>query len=141
MIKVQHENEEAWWKGRQALIEKQKSRKEGQKKLDEVLKLVGGAASTGTSNASPEEMAKELETFDMKVYRAQIQMVKEFTSRLRSLGVPFFGTKSDLVRIAGKEIVGNGNEGPKDEKGMIDEAELVKLQKRMLAILEDLCSD
>jgi len=37
MIKVQHEHEEQWWKGREALIEKQKSRKEGQKKLDDVL--------------------------------------------------------------------------------------------------------
>jgi len=37
LIKVQHENEENWFKGRQGLIEKQKARKEGQKKLDEVL--------------------------------------------------------------------------------------------------------
>jgi L-rhamnose mutarotase len=37
MIKVQHEHEQQWWKGREALIEKQKSRKEGQKKLDDVL--------------------------------------------------------------------------------------------------------
>jgi hypothetical protein len=37
MIKVQHEHEEQWWNGREALIEKQKSRKEGQKKLDDVL--------------------------------------------------------------------------------------------------------
>jgi hypothetical protein len=37
MIKVQHEHEEQWWKGREALIEKQKARKEGQKKLDDVL--------------------------------------------------------------------------------------------------------
>jgi len=37
MIKLQHENEQNWFKGRQALIEKQMARKEGQKKLDEVL--------------------------------------------------------------------------------------------------------
>jgi L-rhamnose mutarotase len=37
MIKIQQENEEQWWKGRQDLMEKQKVRKEGQKKLDEVL--------------------------------------------------------------------------------------------------------
>lgn len=37
MIKVQHEHEEQWWKGREALIEKQKARKEGQKKLNDVL--------------------------------------------------------------------------------------------------------
>jgi hypothetical protein len=103
---------------------------------------VGAAASTGTSSADPEELAKELETFDMKVYRAQMQMVKEFTSKLRSLGVPFFGTKVELVRIPNKETDGAGGlKGPKDEKGLVDEAELVKMQKKMLAMLEDLCSD
>ena len=37
MIKNQHEHEELWFRGREALIEKQKVRKEGQKKLDDVL--------------------------------------------------------------------------------------------------------
>jgi len=37
MIKTQHEHEEQWFNGRKALIEKQKGREEGQKKLDEVL--------------------------------------------------------------------------------------------------------
>jgi hypothetical protein len=82
-------------------------------------------------------MAKELETFDMKVYKAQTQMVKEMMAALRKLGVPFFGTKSDLVRVAGKE----GGDDGKDGQGMIEEAELIKLQRRMLVILEDLCSD
>jgi len=37
MIKSQHEHEQQWWNGRQDLIERQKARKEGQKKLDDVL--------------------------------------------------------------------------------------------------------
>lgn len=37
MIKIQHEHEEQWWNGRVALIERQRARKEGQKKLDDVL--------------------------------------------------------------------------------------------------------
>jgi hypothetical protein len=37
MIKVQHEHEEQWWRGREALKKTQEARKEGQKKLDEVL--------------------------------------------------------------------------------------------------------
>lgn len=37
MMKVQREHEEQWWAGRETLIEKQKARKEGQKKLDDVL--------------------------------------------------------------------------------------------------------
>jgi hypothetical protein len=97
--------------------------------------------SIGNSNTSPEELANELETFDMKVYRAQMQMVREMNTKLRSLGVPFFGTKSELVRPAGKDVAGDGGHAPKDEKGMIDETDLVKLQRKMLAILEDLCTD
>jgi hypothetical protein len=105
-------------------------------------RLVGGTVGGGISNNSPEELAKELETFDMKVYRAQTQMAKEMNTRLRSLGVPFFGTTTELVRIAGKDrLEGRGVDGPKDEKGMINENELVKLQRRMLVILEDICTD
>lgn len=101
-------------------------------------KAVGGTAPTGASNTSPEELVKELETFDMKVYKAQMQMVREMNLKLRSFGIPFFGTRTDLVRPAGKEAA----EGvDPTEKGVIDEAELVKLQKKMLAILEDLCND
>jgi hypothetical protein len=158
MIKVQHEHEEQWWEGRKALIERQKARKEGQKKLDDVLyvhflslsiddsltacrKAVGGSTAAGTSNTSPEELEKELETFDMKVYKAQMQMVKEMSTKLRSLGVPFFGIKVDLVRPAGKESSGTEGRVAPEEKGMIDEVELVRLQRKMLAILEDLCND
>ena len=84
---------------------------------------------------------KELETFDMKVYRAQMQMVKEMSAKLRSLGIPFFGTRTDLVRPAGKEPSGMKGTVGLEEKGMIDEVDLVKLQEKMLAILEDLCND
>lgn len=74
----------------------------------------------------------------MKVHKAQMQMVREMSTRLRGFGVPFFGTKVDLVKPRGKE-----NEGGADvpQSGMIDELELVKLQRKMLALLEDLCSD
>lgn len=93
-----------------------------------------------STNTSLEDMARELETFDMKVYKAQIQMVREMTAKLRNLGVPFFGTKSELIRKNGSGSAG-GFKSPSEKDIMIDEAELVKLQRKMLAILEDLCSD
>jgi hypothetical protein len=37
MMKVQHDHEQQWWNGRQALVEKQNARLEGKKKLDDVL--------------------------------------------------------------------------------------------------------
>jgi hypothetical protein len=87
-------------------------------------------------------MAKELVDFDMKVYKAQVQMVTEMTARLRSLGVPFFGTKTELVRMRMKERAKEvGSHAWKDENRMIDEIELVELQRKMLALLEDLCSE
>lgn len=100
--------------------------------------------SSGSSNTSPEEIAKELAAFDMKVHKAQVQMVTEMTARLRSLGVPFFGTKTELVRVKGKlpdSAEERGPNPPKDGNGTIDETELMELQRKMLALLEDLCGD
>jgi Protein of unknown function (DUF2458) len=68
----------------------------------------------------------------MKVYRAQVQMVKEMSAKLKSFGVPFFGTKNDLVQRPGEAVV----EGKK-----ITEAELVELQRKMIVMLEDLCNE
>lgn len=90
---------------------------------------------------TPEELVRELETFDMKVHRAQLQMVKEMTARLRNFGIPFFGTRSELVIPSGKEEKDDGGGGRKLEPGMILEAELMKLQRKMLAMLEDLCNE
>jgi hypothetical protein len=66
--------------------------------------------------------------------------VREMTAKLRNLGVPFFGTKSELIRKNGFGSAG-GSKSPSEKDIMIDEAELVKLQRKMLAILEDLCSN
>ncbi|RFU27589.1 hypothetical protein B7463_g8764, partial [Scytalidium lignicola] len=141
MIKVQHEHEEQWWKSREALIERQKQRKEGQKKLDEVLKAVGGTPAQGVSSTDPEELAKELKTFDMKVWKAQTQMVEEMSSRLKAMGIPFFGTKPELIKKKDKDGVQANKDVLGEKSGMIDETQLLELQRKVLAILEDLCQD
>lgn len=76
----------------------------------------------------------------MKVYKAQLAMNREMSNKLRSLGVPFFGTRSDLVKPAGNEA-SEPHMDTKDGKAMIDEAELMNLQRRMLTMLEELCND
>ncbi len=81
---------------------------------------MGGATATGATNTTPEELAQELKTFDIKVYKAQLQMVREMTQRLRTLGIPFFGTKAELIRPAGKETGMGDGEG---SKGVMDELE------------------
>ena len=77
----------------------------------------------------------------MKVHKAQLQMVREMTTRLRNLGVPFFGTRSDLVIPRGKEEQEDGTGKGKLWQGKIREADLVELQRRILVILEDLCNE
>jgi hypothetical protein len=168
MIKVQHEHEEQWWAGRQDLLKRQSTRKESQRKLDEVLSVapllhhllcpscyldqlianrraVGGAVAE--KPAAEEDFAEELRIFDGKVYRAQVQMVKEMSAKLKGYGVPFFGIRGELVRREGEVKIGGVERGGKgvgvdgmDDK-RVGEAELVELQRRMIGILEDLCRE
>lgn len=80
---------------------------------------------------------EELRAFDGKVYRAQCQMVGEMGGKLQRLGIPFFGTRPELIRYDG------GVDGAADDEGMgggITESELLEMQRRMLGILEDLCA-
>ncbi|KFY54076.1 hypothetical protein V496_07328 [Pseudogymnoascus sp. VKM F-4515 (FW-2607)] len=133
LIQTQHEHETQWCAGRRELAMKIEARKVGQKKLDEVLRAVGGQVTeTPTSDG-----AEELRAFDGKVYRAQCQMVGEMGGKLHRLGVPFFGTRSELIRYDGGV---DGAADEKDEGGGITESELLEMQRRMLGILEDLCA-
>ena len=106
-------------------------------------RAVGGKVEAKEELAEQADSAQELTVFDAKVYRAQVQMVKEMSAKLKGLGVPFFGTRAELVRKQGQEEVNHvvrkseGCEG----SGNIDEGELVVLQRRMIGILEDLCSE
>jgi hypothetical protein len=89
-----------------------------------------------------EDFEEELRVFDGKVYRAQTQMVKEMSMKLKGLGVPFFGTKVELVRKRGEEDEKEEDKGNgKGEVKKIDEGQLVELQRKMIVILEDLCSE
>ncbi|OBU01220.1 hypothetical protein VE01_00683 [Pseudogymnoascus verrucosus] len=133
LIQTQHEHETQWCAGRRELAMKIEARKVGQKKVDEVLRAVGGQVTeTPTSDGT-----EELRAFDGKVYRAQCQMVGEMGGKLQRLGIPFFGTRAELIRYDG------GVDGAADDEGVgggITESELLAMQRRMLGILEDLCA-
>jgi len=62
------------------------------------------------------------------------EMIAATEKELKALGVPFFGTKEELIRRH------EGGVREKDE-GTIGEEELQGLRKRMLELLEDLCKD
>lgn len=167
LIQIQNAHETQWYAGRRALImasaDRSAERRRNQKKVDDMLKSLGTAPSVSSSTQStlptPEQEAEalktELEVFDVKVYRAQHEMVKEMTGKLRALGVPFFGTRSGLVVLRsrpesreGSAAEGDGNYEKEEQKkefekarerGRIHEMELVELQRKMLSILQDLC--
>ena len=109
------------------------SRDEKKRKLDSVLTSIGGnvIAPTGIS-ASELPPEKEMEIFDRKVHRACREMVKSAERELKGLEVPFFCTKEELIFRKGSGEM---------RKGMVDEEELVRLQKKMLELLEDLCGE
>jgi hypothetical protein len=103
--------------------------------------MVGGHASASNTGGAGKE-AEELKVFDMKVYRAQMQMVKEMSARLKNLGIPFFGTRTDLVILdSQRKSQGEAWAATERAKGRVDEVELVELQRRVLTILEDLVQD
>lgn len=144
-------------------------RRINQKKVDDMLKSLGTAPSLDAQSKLPtpeqeaEALTTELEVFDAKVYRAQHEMVKEMTGKLKALGVPFFGTRSGLVVLRsspgsreGSAIEGERGKGGRAEvknevekkereearaQGKINEMELVELQRKMLGILQDLCGE
>lgn len=60
-------------------------------------------------------------------------MVKEMSAKLKTLGIPFFGTRNDLVDRDPSAV----RDGTSD--GKISERELIALQRKVLGIIEDLC--
>ncbi|KAL9119774.1 MAG: hypothetical protein Q9187_003669 [Circinaria calcarea] len=145
LIDVQHQHERQWWEGREGLIKMQAGRVEGRKKVDDVLKAVGGKVDPTISGPTPEEDAAELARYDRKVYRACTEMVTATANELKSLGVPFFGIpQSSIVADEGtdnaprKQSTGATSGG---DENKLRRSELMELQKRMLELLEDLCKN
>lgn len=71
----------------------------------------------------------------MKVYKASVDMSKALDTELRHLGTPFFAIRSELV--GAEHSIGETVGKP----AAITKEELVKLQRRMLGLLEDLCKE
>ncbi|KAI9816368.1 MAG: hypothetical protein M1826_001835 [Phylliscum demangeonii] len=135
MVQTQHDDERRWWVAREDLIQKQKVRREDQKKLDDVL--------------CDEDDANELLLYDRKVHLTWSAMTKAYHEKLERMGVPFFGTRPQLIvkadggplTTAGVMVHGQGKgKGPAEEKG-IRQDELDKLQQRMFQLLEDLATE
>ncbi|KAI9793211.1 MAG: hypothetical protein M1816_000632 [Peltula sp. TS41687] len=146
------------WEGRQALLKKQEERKEGRKKLDDVLYALVYrsirphiALLADKHPGDTEDDANELLLYDRKVHRAAVEMVKAMSSELKDMGVPFFGTRSHLIEMGAATTAtssarntssgqGVDDGGTAPGKTTIDQRELGKLQRKMLEMLEDMCT-
>ncbi|KAI9757289.1 MAG: methylglyoxal reductase (NADPH-dependent) gre2 [Chaenotheca gracillima] len=140
MINVQHEHEKQWWAGRQDLIQRQKARVEGRKKLEDVLRTVGGDSSQDTPASTEEDNAREITMHNAKVYRASHDMVKAMSTEFKNLGIPFFGTQTRLVE-KGRALRDSEDQSYARLDGRIYEDDLLKLQRKMVEMLEDLCRE
>lgn len=89
----------------------------------------------------------ELATYDTKVHKASIEMAQAMMEELKTIGVPFFGVREELIQ---KELdplhVRMKSDTVKDGTRLVsrtgtNQGELMKLQRRMLELLEDMCKD
>ncbi|WEW59056.1 hypothetical protein PRK78_004524 [Emydomyces testavorans] len=145
LIRSQHDHEKKWWEAREALLSKQRSRAEKKQKLDEVLRSVGGAITTGPEMTAPEDDAAEIQAYDRKVYKATSDMSRALDVELRGLGIPFFAIKHDLVchqSVIEKNKADTGSSSKTMGKNnVLSTDELRLLQQRMFDLLEDLCKE
>lgn len=72
-----------------------------------------------------------------------MQMADAVIAELRGLGIPFFTLRKDLVQDTSSSTEGSQPRSQTESTGTvsspISKSELVKLQQRMLELLEDLC--
>lgn len=129
LIAEQHKHEEQWWAGREAIINKHKSRVDKQQEAADLLQSLGGIPTTLRPINEGSERA-ELEGYDKKVYGELVKMTAAYDRQLRALGIPFYAIKHDLVIFE--------NDREQGGNARIDRGELRELQKRMLQHLQDL---
>lgn len=89
-----------------------------------MLNSLGGGKTTPIAPSTTADLPpeKELEIFDRKVHKACREMVAVTAKELGRLAVPFLYAEGQV-------------------KGTFGDGELVRLQKKMLELLEDLCGE
>ncbi|KAJ5938261.1 hypothetical protein N7454_004603 [Penicillium verhagenii] len=137
LIRSQHSHERQWWKGREALLQRQQARGDKKKELDAVLLSIGAPIDSKQLSTAEEDQA-ELTNYDAKIYKASVQMADALTSELRGLQIPFFVLKKSLIQdsLSSAEL-----DGALGGASRLSKSDLQDLQRRMLGMLEDLCKD
>ncbi|KAK2731749.1 hypothetical protein FQN57_003184 [Myotisia sp. PD_48] len=137
LISTQHRHEKDWWKGREKLLANQKSRSENKKKLDNVLRAIGGKVTNEPHMDVPQDDQSEIQIYDEKVYKGSIEMSRALHAELRAMGIPFFAINQQLVRAD----IDSSKDKPNEARRYISTDEVRSLQLRMLELLRDLCKE
>lgn len=141
LIKDQERNVRDWSSGRTRLVEEQKHKLENEKTQRATLALTGILGDMPFLRTAERDQ-EELSQFDQKVYRACRAMVDSQSSQLKSLGVPFFGVRLDLILDDD-----DGDDGVPSEKAdasqetKVTKKQLLELQRKMLNHLMEMYGD
>jgi hypothetical protein len=92
------------------------------------------------------ELAAEITAYDLKVHAAAVKMTDALVAELRGMSIPFFTLRKDLVRDSPSSEDSSSSllQSQADSTAAsspITRSELIKLQQRMLELLEDLCKE
>ena len=134
LINNQNNQERQWWEERESLIRKHRGRAEKEKQVAAMLQSMGGIAAASPVAPSSGDEDSELRRCDLKTHKATMKLAAEIDRELRSLGVPFYAIKHELVILEDRKDEGT-------HQGKLDKSELRELQRRMLQLLEELIKD
>lgn len=143
MIKDQRAHEMRWYQERQALKHAQVSRAYSAAKASSILRSLNqGATGSAVEPQSEEDKQAELARFDRKVYAALQDMDAAMTAELKGLGVPFFGTNSELIVGEDQKATNAVPSAPYPKwSGLVTETEMLELKRKMVGHLEALYRD
>ena len=89
---------------------------------------------------TPEEDREELQRYDAKIYRACKDMESFMTAEMEALRIPFFCIRPELVGSS-LEIESSASEDSPGQKDRLSPEQLNTLKKRVVELLEDMCTD
>lgn len=99
---------------------------------------------TDSVSQTEKELAAEIAAYDLKVHAAAVKMADALNAELRGMGIPFFTLRKDLVQDSPNAKGLAGNDTRRNDPAAplpITRSEQLKLQQRMLELLEDLCKE
>lgn len=137
MMQDQRAMEMKWYAERQDLKRVQAGRTQSSAQALEILKSLD-PSRLNTASAPTISSETELAECDKRIYEAQRILYEGMSLEMKTLGVPYFGTPSSLIRA--EQDSSEQHDLPIYSRP-ISSQQLLALQKRMVSHLEDLYRD